>query len=233
MRAHNFKDMTGQKIGRLTVLKLDHINNENRAMWLCECECGKTVVVNGKRLRRGLTKSCGCYSVDKSTERIVELNTTHGKTHTRLYRVWRSMRTRCEDEAANNYMGYGGRGIKVCKEWRDDFGAFYRWAMQNGYNENAKRGETTIDRIDNDKGYSPNNCRVVNLKVQANNRRNTRFFVHNGERKSLREWAEHYGRNRNAFYRLLDYEIDKRMCLYDRYLKIHHLDKLPKKRKCC
>ena len=97
----------------------------------------------------------------------------HGKTNTRLFNVWRGMKRRCHSTSDKNYDIYGGRGIAVCDEWRNNFQAFYDWAMANGYDENAPTGQCTIDRVDNDKGYSPDNCRWVDMKVQNNNKHKT------------------------------------------------------------
>ena len=229
MPAPNFKDISGHKYGRLTAIECVGKNKHNYAMWRCLCDCGKETIVAGKSLWTGITKSCGCLNIESSTDRIVSLNKTHGKTHTRLFRVWSSIKNRCENPNATNYSAYGGRGITICPQWKNDFDAFYEWAMEHGYDPDAKRGVYTVDRIDNRKGYSPENCRLASSKEQANNRRNTRFVTVNGICKSTADWARYYGRNRNLFTRLSDAEIEKRISAYEAYKQKHGVDELPKR----
>lgn len=159
--------MDGQKFGRLTVKGFAGSSKSQGALWLCMCDCGAEVITSGFRLRSGKTRSCGCYRRDATSFNM----TTHGKSNSRLYIVWRGMKTRCYDTSSDAYKNYGGRGITVCDEWLDDFGAFRNWAISNGYDEDAPQGVCTIDRIDNDAGYSPENCRFVDMKVQRNNQR--------------------------------------------------------------
>lgn len=164
------KDLTGQRFGRLTVIERDGSDTQGCATWLCRCDCGTECVVTGAKMRKGNTKSCGCLHDDLSRVRM----TIHGKSHTRLNNVWLAMKSRCYRQTDKNYNRYGGRGITVCNEWRNDFQAFYDWSVAHGYNENAPNGQCTIDRIDNDKGYSPDNCRWVDMKTQRSNRSDSR-----------------------------------------------------------
>lgn len=221
MHSSNFKDITGQRFGRLTAIRYSHTGKENRAVWLCKCDCGRYVAVPGKSLRTGNTTSCGCLNIENSTERIVKFNTKHGKAHTRLFRVWASMMTRCNNPNATNYRDYGGRGIRVCEEWETDFNAFYTWAIENGYKDDAKRGIYTVDRIDNDKGYSPENCRLASSLEQANNRRSTHFITYKGETKGRAQWARHFGKSAGVFDKLTDDEAIERMDAYEEYKAIH------------
>lgn len=164
-----FVDLTGQTFGRLTVTKYIGTNASHRALWECHCECGKATIVDSNSLRRGATKSCGCLQREYlySSKRGQR---THGKTKTRLYTVWRGMKQRCLDPNSDNYYRYGGRGITICEEWKNDFSAFEKWALDNGYDAMAPRGQCTLDRINNDGNYEPNNCRWATAQVQYYNR---------------------------------------------------------------
>lgn len=186
------KDLTGKTFGRLTVLERveDHISpcGHKEIMWKCRCECGNEVIVQGKRLRNGTTRSCGCLSRELTSERF----STHGYSKERLYGVWTGMIDRCCNENNQNYHNYGARGIKLCDEWRHNYVSFREWALQAGYDENAEPGECTIDRINTDGNYEPDNCRWANKTEQARNRRNTIMYVYNGEEKPLAEWCDEF-----------------------------------------
>ncbi len=160
------KDLTGQRFGSLTVIERAENTPQGQARWKCKCDCGNETIVRGSQLRRGDIISCHCVT----TQRVTERNTTHGHAKERLYNVWCGMRQRCHCETHISYKYYGGRGIKVCSEW-DDYSKFRQWALDNGYDESLKRGDCTLDRIDVDKDYSPDNCRWVSMKVQASNKR--------------------------------------------------------------
>ena len=161
------KDLTGQQFGRLTVIEDTGRRNNGNVVWRCRCSCGKIIETVGYSLTRGDAKSCGCLR----NERTVPANSTHGKTNTRLYVVWTSIKKRCFNPNYVRYKDYGGRGITICEEWCNDFQAFYEWSMANGYDPDAPRGQCTIDRIDNDKGYCPENCRFTDAKTQRINQR--------------------------------------------------------------
>ncbi|MBQ0113363.1 MAG: hypothetical protein KBT03_09560 [Bacteroidales bacterium] len=174
----------GKKYGHLTILKdcgmLKH-KTKNVHMVFCRCDCGVEKNVNLYNLTHGNIKSCGCI-IKKTTG---DVHRTHGFSGTRLYRIWQNIKKRCYDEKNCRYNRYGGRGIKMCDEWRNDFKCFYDWSIQNGYDWNAKYGDCTIDRIDNDGNYEPSNCRWVSIFVQNRNRGNKRIVSLNGEEMCL------------------------------------------------
>jgi hypothetical protein len=184
-------DFMGQKFERLTVLKFAGLNKDHKALWLCKCECGNETTVVGNRLRNGDIKSCGCLR----TERISKQNLQHGLSGTRLFRLWWGMKRRCNDPKEQNYKYYGGRGIAVCDEW-DDYKAFHDWAYENNYEDSL-----SIDRIDCDGNYTPDNCRWVELSAQAGNKRNNAFVAFCGETHTIAEWSRISGLNYGTLLR--------------------------------
>lgn len=165
-----FIDLAGHNFGRLTVLMRSGTAPDGQTTWLCQCACGARITVKAGNLRSGHTSSCGCYA----KQRISESQSTHRQSHNRLYNVWTSMKARCYNPNNAFYSHYGGRGITICDEWRNNYQAFHDWAMKNGYDPNAQRGLCTIDRIDVNGDYRPANCRWVDMKTQRHNRRDTR-----------------------------------------------------------
>lgn len=173
----------GQRFGRLTVIREAERQYGHRYI-LCQCDCGNTKTINLNSLVKGTSKSCGCYR----SEYISKKNTTHGNTRNhnidRLYRIWIGIKRRCTNENYKHYYNYGGRGITICKEWLHDYPAFKKWSLENGYTD-----DLTIDRIDNDKGYSPDNCRWTTMQVQSNNTRVNRLITYNGETHTVADWG--------------------------------------------
>ena len=175
-------DLTGQRFGRLVVLR--RIQGK---YWECLCDCGNTHVVNRDHLGRD-TNSCGCLrkEVTSATKR------KHGETNTRLHNIWCSMNERCNNPNTAERHIYYDRGIKVCDEWKS-YEAFRDWSLANGYDPKADRGVTTIDRIDNNKGYSPDNCRFVTNTENARNKRSTKRYMFLGALLTTGEVAERTG----------------------------------------
>jgi hypothetical protein len=179
-----FKDLTGQRFGRLIAVK--YLGN---GKWLCQCDCGNSKIVNSGDLNSSRVNSCGCYK----SEYITKKNKIHGLRQHRLYSIYYGMINRCYNESVESYNYYGGRGIKVCDEWLDKengFINFYNWAIENGYDDSL-----TIDRIDVNGNYEPNNCRWATSTIQAFNKNNTVFVTFDNERKTLVEWCNLYNIN--------------------------------------
>lgn len=185
-RAHeaSFIDISGNRYGRLVAI--NPIRKNNGIYWVCKCDCGNTTEVLPQHLNRGLIRSCGCLRKDVSSKK----NKKHGMSKTRIYKEWKGIKERCLNKNNHAYKNYGGRGITICDKWlgENGFEYFCDWAMQNGYSD-----DLTIDRIDNDKGYSPDNCRWVNRFVQMNNQRGNRIIEYNGRAQTLAMWAREYG----------------------------------------
>lgn len=173
------EDLTGRQFGRLTVISYDHSDNNHITHWLCRCSCGKTKIVSRTNLFNGGTVSCGCYLSESARDRF----TTHNGSKTPLYEVWHGMRQRCTNSNHKHYDHYGGRGIDICDEW-DNFENFRDWANENGYEPGL-----SIDRKNNDGGYSPDNCRWTDWHTQLNNKSNNHYISYAGERDTLANWA--------------------------------------------
>lgn len=193
------KDIRGQRFGRLIAIELVGKDAYGYNLWRCKCDCGKEKLVSLKYLGKG-TSSCGCYA-----EEIQMRNRTkHGKRYTRLYQVHKTMLQRCSNPNAHEYENYGGRGIKVCDEWKD-FERFEKWAIENGYDDSAKHGNCTLDRIDSNGDYEPSNCRWTTMKHQQRNRRNNVLITYNGETHCMSEWAEIIGIPYGTFIKRIAY----------------------------
>lgn len=183
------KHLTGLRVGKLLVIGRSTRWNGS-AGWLCKCDCGNTACIETYYLTAGLTKSCGCSRSGKNNEALRESHIKHGCARTRLNTVYKNMKSRCINPNDRSYESYGGRGITVCDEWLGDSGfeSFRDWALSSGYSD-----DLTIDRIDNNSGYSPQNCRWVDMSVQCRNRRSNHWVTHNGETKCLTDWAIQQG----------------------------------------
>lgn len=185
-------DISGQRCGRLTAIEYTGRKTKpgGNAIWLFRCDCGNYVERPRSMLKYSKTPSCGCYV----RERMGNLNKTHGGRNDRLYLVWMDMRRRCSDKKDKNYFRYGGRGITVCDEWQD-YAVFKQWAMSSGYDPTAKHLVCTIDRIDTNGNYCPENCRWVDAKAQNNNRRTNKLIDYRGKTQTLKQWSEELGLN--------------------------------------
>jgi hypothetical protein len=174
-----FIDLTGQKFGRLTVLGYDGSHPSKGSVFLCQCDCGKVSKVKSTHLRRGATKSCGCLSAEKTTNR----NTTHKQSNTRLYFVYRSMLNRCLNEKSNTYSYYGGRGIAVSEKWMsfegffEDMGASYKAGL-------------SLERRDVNGGYNSDNCYWATDFIQRRNRTDNVYLTCRGETLIMKDWAD-------------------------------------------
>lgn len=183
-------DNIGKKYGSLTVVGIEHCtsgNGHTMYMWRCRCDCGNEKLVTPSVLKRHPQEFCGRDCKNKQATRVknVENKTRHGGSKTRLYRIYHGMKDRCTNENTSYYRYYGARGISVCDEWCNDYIAFRDWALANGYTD-----ELTIDRIDCNGDYCPDNCRWVTMKVQQNNRTNNHLISYNGETHTISEWSE-------------------------------------------
>lgn len=177
-------DITGKKFGHLTAIRFDHNHlqpsGRKTAYWLFRCDCGREKIMNRRNIVRGRIKTCGCQ----------QNKIKHGMAYTRIHKIWHGIKQRCLNKNNGRYYRYGARGIKICDEWRDDFVNFYKWAMEAGYTD-----ELSIDRIDNDGNYCPENCRWITQKEQTRNCSKNRMITYNGETLCFSAMAEKYGVN--------------------------------------
>ena len=196
---YDHMDLTGMRHGRLVAIKKA---DKGRTRWICRCDCG-----NIKEMRANkffADQSCGCLEKE-NRENIAVKTRTHGKTNTKLYSIYCGIKCRCSNPHYKYYDRYGGRGISVCDEWIKSFDAFEKWAYEKGYNPNLNGTEQSIDRIDIDGDYSPDNCRWVNQTEQVRNRSNTRWVPYDGNMVNPYDFAKMFGiTNKSYVYRHLD-----------------------------
>lgn len=183
-------DLTGQRFGRLTVIGLKETDTR-KTYWVCQCDCGNVKEARSDSLLAGSIRSCGCMKREQDKKNLVNPSMIKAaeagfkRGNTRLYTIWQNMRGRCNNINDPRYHRYGGRGIKVCTDWDNDFIAFHTWAINNGYAEGL-----TLDRIDNDGNYSPENCRWATQKQQARNRATNINITIGNSTRTLTEWCE-------------------------------------------
>lgn len=181
--------LVGQKFGKLTVIKLMSFGKSRHQMYLCKCDCGVEKQIRALGLIHGTSKSCGCARLES-----VSKPKRHGDCNTRLYRIWCGMLSRCNYKQHRGYSYYGGRGVTVCDKWKD-FVEFKSWAIHNGYEDNK-----TIDRKDNDKNYSPENCKWSTRSEQDYNRTVTIICTIKGENLNTKQVFEKYGISKKILY---------------------------------
>ncbi|EHQ88287.1 hypothetical protein [Desulfosporosinus youngiae] len=183
------RDLTDMLFERLYVIGYGKRQKQNKGeryshFWKCQCECGAIVEVEHWHLLSGHTKSCGCYKMDI----LLDRSTKHGDVGSKLYNTWGNMRSRCYNKNRPDYPYYGGRGITICKEWRDSYQSFKMWALQNGYHDGL-----TIERADNNKGYFPDNCLFATRFQQSRNKRNNIKVEFRNEERLLIELTDEFG----------------------------------------
>lgn len=194
-------DITGERFNQLFVIRRVENAKGGVTMWECLCDCGNTTLVRGSNLKNGMVKSCGCRRKENKPA------LRHNMSKTRLYREWAGMKSRCYTSSAKTYQNYGGRGIKVCSEWEDSFETFRDWALTHGYTD-----ELTIERIDYEKDYCPENCKWIPSNKQQGNRRICYSFEHNGKVKNLADWCVEL----SLPYKLIHNRINKLGWSFDR-----------------
>lgn len=193
-KVYKIKTLIGQRFERLVVLKRKGNNKEGRALWEVLCDCGNHKIVTGSNLRRGQVKSCGCLARDNG-KRMIKINcnpTRHGLTGTKTHNTWAGMRARCRNIKDTRY---GGRGITVCKRWEK----FENFFTDMGIAPEGK----SLNRIDNNKGYSPENCEWTTSIIQANNRRSNVLITYHRETKTLAQWARDLNVSYKNFHKRL------------------------------
>jgi len=171
-------DIIGKKYNKLTCVKKDE--NKDKRYYIFRCDCGNEKSIIAQNVVGGYSTSCGCVKSKGN-------NTKHGGKGTRLYHIWKSMRERCNNPNTNRHHIYHDRGIRICEEW-DDFSVFREWALSSGYSETL-----TIDRVDGNLGYCPDNCRWATYREQANNSSNAKMITYNGKTQSQSAWGREFG----------------------------------------
>ena len=197
-----FNDLSGNRYDMLYVVCRVENSYNGYVQYLCQCDCGNSKIVKACNLTNGNTHSCGCLKKKMMSAKMFKHGDagSQNSKSTRLYEIWKAMIGRCCCDGSSAYDNYGGRGITVCDEWRNDYTTFKKWALSNGYQDNL-----TIDRINNNGNYSPDNCRWITMSEQMYNKRNNRLLTFKNETKTITEWANEYGINR----RLLGTRIDR------------------------
>lgn len=187
----------GKKYNRLTVIAFENVKRGKTSCWnwIVRCDCGALKSVNPYRVLNGNTKSCGCYKAEHTVEFNRREKAKHNGRRTRLYTIWHGMKQRCYCETCHDYKNYGERGIVICDEWKNDFSAFRDWALQNGYSE-----KLSIDRIDVNGNYCPENCRWVDCQTQNRNRTTNAAVLYRGKEYTYADLADMSGIRYGTLY---------------------------------
>ena len=208
MTEEELNEPVGKTFGRLHIDKFAYSDHKSRRYYHCTCSCGKKTITQYSLMFTGQTKSCGCYMREKNGNR----SRKHGKLKHPIYHMYNHILGRCYNKNNESYKHYGGRGIKMCDEWRNDFMAFYNWAIENGFsNEKSERGRRlySIDRIDVNGDYCPENCRFADNLTQGNNKQNSLRFTYNNETHTIKEWCEITGMKQDTlYYRLKNWSTE-------------------------
>lgn len=193
-KGNGFKDLTGNKYGRLTVVGLSPKKSGRKSFWVCKCLCGNEHLVRSDSLKSGNVQSCGCLKKEQDKDNLTK-NHRHKESHTHLYKTWLGMKARVSNRNNKRYERYGGRGITMCDDWLKNYESFRDWAKRNGYDENL-----TIERVDVNGNYEPNNCTWIPFAEQANNRTTTIWVEWEGRKQNIAQWAKELGFNRRTLY---------------------------------
>lgn len=196
-------DLVGKKFNKLTVISFYGQDKNNNSMWLCLCDCGKiSNPMRGFDLKNGSLISCGCYRDAK----LYNQSVTHGMTSHPLYKIWEGMKARCYIKSCGSWEYYGGRGVFVCEEWKENFMSFYNWAIDNGWQKGLQLDKDSkgIKNGTNSLCYSPETCCFVTRMENCNNRRNNHRIEYNGVSATLSEWSRLYNTTGKQIKRNLD-----------------------------
>lgn len=192
------ENLSNQKFNKLTAIEFA-FKKDNKRFWRCICECGNQTFVNVYNLKHNKVRSCGC----QKRENLIMRSTKHSMRNTKIYNVWKGIKSRCYNKNSKAFINYGKRGISMCSEWKNDFTIFYNWSIENGYHEGL-----TIDRIDNNGNYEPANCRWVDRLTQNNNTRSTKHYIYKGQDYTLSDLSLKFKINRNTLKSKLRRGVD-------------------------
>lgn len=206
------EDLVGKRYGQLTVVEKV---KDRRSAWLCKCDCGNTIVLTTYYITKTRRKSCGCLNI-QNRKSIGQRSKTHGSTNSKLYAIWCGMKDRCHNPKYKFYSRYGGRGIKICEEWDNSFSVFQKWAYDNGYDPTLSGKEQSIDRINTDGDYCPDNCKWSTQKEQVRNRSNSVSMIEDGKIINPYEFCNKHNITDKLFvYRRLKKEESAEKILHD------------------